>query len=180
MLYGVKDCPGCRENFLTALARHGMDRRDIVPNVNFFTRVPIQRSGGAAIARGDSLPGSHVVLRAEMDVLAVISNCPQVNNPCNEIGSDSARAFFFVCAFQVITPQRIPAPHLVGTHMPRIRHGHQDHRAKPRAQKGWSAGRRGMPQSMHQSRPTQPANLREAADPGNPQANALIDNRRRT
>jgi urea carboxylase-associated protein 1 len=84
MLYGVKDCPGCRENFLTALARHGMDRRDIVPNINFFMRVPVERSGGAAIARGDSLPGSHVVLRAEMDVLAVISNCPQINNPCND------------------------------------------------------------------------------------------------
>jgi uncharacterized protein len=84
MLYGVKDCPGCRENFLTALARHGMDRRDIVPNINFFMRVPVERSGGAAIARGDSLPGSYVVLRAEMEVLAVISNCPQINNPCND------------------------------------------------------------------------------------------------
>jgi uncharacterized protein len=84
MLYGVKHCPGCRENFLAALARHGMDRRDIVPNVNFFMRVPVERSGGTAIARGDSLPGSHVLLRAEMDVLAVISNCPQINNPCND------------------------------------------------------------------------------------------------
>jgi uncharacterized protein len=84
MLYGVKDCPGCRENFLTELARHGMDRRDIVPNVNFFMRVPVDRSGDAAIARGDSAPGSYVTLRAEMDVLAVISNCPQMNNPCND------------------------------------------------------------------------------------------------
>ena len=84
MLYGVKDCPGCRENFLKALAPHGMGRRDIVPNVNFFMRVPVDRSGEAAIARGDSLPGTFVTLRAEMDVLAVISNCPQVNNPCND------------------------------------------------------------------------------------------------
>jgi uncharacterized protein len=89
MLYGVKDCPGCRENFLTALARHGMDRRDIVPNINFFMRVPVERSGGAAIARGDSQPGSYVVLRAEMDVLAVISNCPQINNPCNDYNPTS-------------------------------------------------------------------------------------------
>jgi uncharacterized protein len=89
LLYGVKDCPGCRENFLTALARHGMDRRDIVPNVNFFMRVPVERSGGAAIARGDSLPGSYVVLRAEMDVLAVISNCPQINNACNDYNPTS-------------------------------------------------------------------------------------------
>jgi uncharacterized protein len=89
MLYGVKDCPGCRENFLTALAEHGMGRRDIVPNVNFFMRVPVERSGAAAIARGDSLPGSYVELRAEMDALAVISNCPQINNPCNDYNPTS-------------------------------------------------------------------------------------------
>jgi uncharacterized protein len=84
MLYGVNDCPGCRENFLKALAPHGMGRRDIVPNVNFFMRVPVDRSGEAEIARGDSQPGTSVTLRAEMDVLAVISNCPQINNPCND------------------------------------------------------------------------------------------------
>jgi len=43
MLYGVDNCPGCRENFLAALARFGMGRRDIVPNVNFFMRVPVER-----------------------------------------------------------------------------------------------------------------------------------------
>jgi urea carboxylase-associated protein 1 len=84
MLYGVKDCPGCRENFLAALRTHGMGRRDIVPNVNFFMRVPVDRGGAAAIARGDSEAGSYVELRAEMNALAVISNCPQVNNPCND------------------------------------------------------------------------------------------------
>jgi hypothetical protein len=83
MLYGVENCPGCRENFLAALAQHGMGRRDIVPNVNFFMRVPVAGGGGAAIIAGDSSPGSYVGLRAEMDVLAVISNCPQINNPCN-------------------------------------------------------------------------------------------------
>jgi hypothetical protein len=84
MLYGVKDCPGCRENFLTALAKHGLGRRDVVPNVNFFMKVPVERSGDAAIARGDSLPGTFVELRADMNALAVISNCPQINNPCND------------------------------------------------------------------------------------------------
>jgi uncharacterized protein YcgI (DUF1989 family) len=69
---------------LPYLSDHRMGRRDIVPNVNFFMRVPVERAGAAAIARGDSLPGSHVELRAEMDVLAVISNCPQINNPCND------------------------------------------------------------------------------------------------
>ena len=84
LLYGVKNCPGCRENFLAALAGHGMGRRDIVPNVNFFMQVPVQPTGGAAIVRGGSEPGSYVELRAEMDVLAVLSNCPQINNPCND------------------------------------------------------------------------------------------------
>ena len=83
MLYGVKDCPGCRENFLAALSRHGLGRKDIVPNINWFMRVPITEEGGAAIASGVSPPGCQVALRAEMDALAVISNCPQVNNPCN-------------------------------------------------------------------------------------------------
>ena len=83
MLYGVKNCPGCRENFLAALARHGLGRKDIVPNVNWFMRVPVTEEGGAAIGLGVSPPGCQVALRAEMDALAVISNCPQVNNPCN-------------------------------------------------------------------------------------------------
>jgi len=83
MLYGVKACPGCRENFLAALARHGLGRRDIVPNVNWFMRVPVAADGGAAIAAAVSPPGCQVALRAEMDALAVISNCPQINNPCN-------------------------------------------------------------------------------------------------
>jgi len=84
LLYGVKDCPGCRENFLAGLAKFEMGRRDIVPNVNFFMRVPVVKEGEAEIAKGDSQPGSFVELRAEMDVLAVISNCPQINNPCND------------------------------------------------------------------------------------------------
>ena len=83
MLYGVENCPGCRENFLTALSRHGLGRRDIVPNINWFMRVPVAADGGTAIAAAISRPGCQVALRADMDALAVISNCPQVNNPCN-------------------------------------------------------------------------------------------------
>ena len=56
MLYGVKDCPGCRENFLKGLAPFNMGRRDIVPNINFFMRVPVQTEGEAAIARGNWRP----------------------------------------------------------------------------------------------------------------------------
>jgi uncharacterized protein len=91
MLYGVANCPGCRENFLTGLAKFNMGRRDIVPNVNFFMRVPVASAGEAIIARGDSAPGSYVELRAEMNVLAVISNCPQINNPCNDFNPTPIR-----------------------------------------------------------------------------------------
>jgi len=73
----------CRENFLVELARHGMTKRDLVSNINFFMNVPILPSGELAIVDGISKPGDYVELRAEMDVLCVISNCPQVNNPCN-------------------------------------------------------------------------------------------------
>ena len=73
----------CRENFLVAVAKHGLTKRDIVPNINFFMNVPIDPDGSLAIVDGVSRPGDHVDIRAEMDVLCVISNCPQVNNPCN-------------------------------------------------------------------------------------------------
>jgi urea carboxylase-associated protein 1 len=87
MLYGVSDCPGCRENFLEALSVHGLDRRDIVPNINFFCNVPVGDGGALAesvFVEGHSRSGDYVELEAQMDALAVISNCPQVNNPCND------------------------------------------------------------------------------------------------
>jgi urea carboxylase-associated protein 1 len=86
MLYGVVDCPGCRENFLSALAAFGLGRKDIVPNINFFCNVPVigeARLADSVFVESRSKPGDYVELRAEMDALAVISNCPQVNNPCN-------------------------------------------------------------------------------------------------
>ena len=85
MLYDVADCPGCRENFLAALAGFGLGRKDIVPNINFFCNVPVHAEGRLADQVFDEAPsraGDFVDLRAEIDALAVISNCPQVNNPC--------------------------------------------------------------------------------------------------
>jgi urea carboxylase-associated protein 1 len=73
----------CRENFLLELGKYGLGKRDIVGNVNFFMNVPITPAGELAIVDGLSAPGGSVDLRAEMDVLVVFSNCPQVNNPCN-------------------------------------------------------------------------------------------------
>lgn len=73
----------CRENFVLEASRYGMTKRDIVPNINFFMNVPIAENGDLVIADGISDPGGTVELVAEMDVLCLVSNCPQVNNPCN-------------------------------------------------------------------------------------------------
>ena len=64
-------------------SRYGLTKRDIVPNINFFMNVPIEPSGAITVVDGVSKPGDSVELRAEMEVICVISNCPQVNNPCN-------------------------------------------------------------------------------------------------
>lgn len=79
--YGVEGQPNCRDNFLAALAPHGLGPKDVVANINFFMYVPIEADGAMAIVDGFSKPGDYVDLRAEMDVLAVLSNCPQMNNP---------------------------------------------------------------------------------------------------
>lgn len=81
--YGVKDGPNCRDNFLKGLAKFGLGKKDIVANLNFFMYVPITAEGGMAIVDGLSKPGDYVELRAEMDVLVALSNCPQMNNPAN-------------------------------------------------------------------------------------------------
>jgi urea carboxylase-associated protein 1 len=73
----------CRENFLIEAAKHGLSKRDIVPNLNFFMNVPIDPSGDFTVVDGVSKPGDTIEMVAEMDVLCLISNCPQVNNPCN-------------------------------------------------------------------------------------------------
>jgi urea carboxylase-associated protein 1 len=81
--YGVRDTPSCYANFLEILQKFGLGRSEIVGNVNFFMYVPIEHDGAMAIVDGLSKPGSYVDLRAERDVLAVLSNCPQMHNPCN-------------------------------------------------------------------------------------------------
>ena len=73
----------CRENFVLELSKYGMTKRDIVSNLNFFMNVPIDPSGNFTVVDGISAPGNYVDITADMDVIFVISNCPQVNNPCN-------------------------------------------------------------------------------------------------
>lgn len=79
--YGRHCAESCRRNFERELARHGLGPGHIVPNVNFFMHVPVGPDGAAAIGESRSRPGDHVDLRAEMPVLAVLSNCPEELNP---------------------------------------------------------------------------------------------------
>lgn len=76
----------CRDSWMLALAEHeeyGLSKRDIGHNINFFMNVPVTEEGGLTFADGISAPGKYVELQAKMDVLVLISNCPQLNNPCN-------------------------------------------------------------------------------------------------
>jgi uncharacterized protein len=73
----------CVENFLAEGARWGLGKRDLVSNINWYMNVPIEPDGTLGIVDGISRPGLSVTLRAEVDTLVLISNCPQINNPCN-------------------------------------------------------------------------------------------------
>jgi uncharacterized protein len=75
----------CRSSFLKGLIEwgRGMEKRDITSNINFFMNVPVTPEGRLTFEDGISEAGKYVEMRAETDVLAVISNCPQLNNPCN-------------------------------------------------------------------------------------------------
>lgn len=81
--YGVRDTPSCFANFVEILGRFKLDRSFVVGNVNFFMSVPVAGDGALVADDGHSKPGNYVDLRAERDVLAVLSNCPQMHNPCN-------------------------------------------------------------------------------------------------
>ncbi len=76
----------CRDSWMLAVAEHeefGMTKRDITHNINFFMNVPITAEGGLTFEDGISAPGKYVEMKAAMDVIVLISNCPQLNNPCN-------------------------------------------------------------------------------------------------
>ena len=81
----------CVENFLEANLLEGRGKRDIVSNINFFMNVPVEADGSLGIVDGISAPGLTVDLRAEMDVTVVVSNCPQINNPCNAFNPTPVR-----------------------------------------------------------------------------------------
>ncbi|PWC37791.1 urea amidolyase associated protein UAAP2 [Azospirillum sp. TSO35-2] len=77
----------CRDSWMLAVAENehfGLTKRDITHNINFFMNVPVTPDGGLTFADGVSGPGKYVEMRAAMDVIVLISNCPQLNNPCND------------------------------------------------------------------------------------------------
>ena len=82
---------GCRENFLAEASRYGLGARDLVSNLNWFMNVPVEADGALGIVDGISAPGKRVAIRAELDVLVIVSNCPQMNNPCNDFNCTPLR-----------------------------------------------------------------------------------------
>lgn len=79
----TKSQHACVDNFLIGNARYGRGKRDIVSNINWFMNVPVEEDGTLGIVDGISAPGLFVELAFLMDVSVVVSNCPQINNPCN-------------------------------------------------------------------------------------------------
>ncbi|MBP3963279.1 urea amidolyase associated protein UAAP2 [Paenibacillus lignilyticus] len=75
----------CRDTFMLQLAKHdgGYTKRDLAPNVNFFMNVPVSQDGGLRFADGVSAPGCYVEMESIARTMVLISNCPQLNNPCN-------------------------------------------------------------------------------------------------
>lgn len=76
----------CRDSWMLAIAENpelGLSKRDIAHNINFFMNVPVTPDGRLSFEDGISAAGKYVELQADQDVLVLISNCPQLNNPCN-------------------------------------------------------------------------------------------------
>ncbi|MBE0436350.1 MAG: DUF1989 domain-containing protein, partial [Methylomicrobium sp.] len=80
-----KHMHSCRDNFLAVISQspYALDKRDLGSNINFFMNVPVTEQGALTFEDGISHAGKYVEMRAEMDVLVLVSNCPQLNNPCN-------------------------------------------------------------------------------------------------
>lgn len=92
----AKSHHACVDNFLFANAKVGRNKRDMVSNINFFMNVPVLEDGALGIVDGISAPGLYIDLLALMDVSVVISNCPQINNPCNGFNPTPIRAIISV------------------------------------------------------------------------------------
>lgn len=89
----------CRDSYMGAILRDGrITKRDIASNINFFMNVPVTPGGGLTFADGVSGAGKYVEMRADMDVTVLISNCPQLNNPCNAYNPTPVRCLVWEAA----------------------------------------------------------------------------------
>lgn len=79
------DMHNCRDSFMLQLANNenGFMKRDLAPNINFFMNVPVTKEGGLKFDDGVSAPGNYVEMKALEHTMVLVSNCPQLNNPCN-------------------------------------------------------------------------------------------------
>ncbi|MEM1198092.1 MAG: DUF1989 domain-containing protein [Pseudomonadota bacterium] len=93
--YGATNAESCQRNFERELAKHGIGPEHIVSNVNFFMNVPVKPDGHTAITESQSKAGDFVDLRADMDVLAVLSNCPEALNDATGEGPTPVRAIVY-------------------------------------------------------------------------------------
>ena len=96
-----KTMHACRDSWLLAVAENdefGLTKRDIAHNINFFMNVPITPDGGLTFADGVSGPGKYVEMVAARDVIVLISNCPQLNNPCNAYDPTPVEVLVFPAA----------------------------------------------------------------------------------
>lgn len=102
MRYALEKEPmhACRDSFICGLHAHDHDlgKRDITCNINFFMNVPVTPEGKLTFEDGISAPGRYVEMRAERDVIALISNCPQLNNPCNAYNPTPVRVLIWDAA----------------------------------------------------------------------------------
>jgi urea carboxylase-associated protein 1 len=87
----------CRDSFVAAIAswRTSLDKRDLSPNVNFFLQAAVTPEGELNFVDGISEPGKYVEMKAEMDVIALLSICPQLNNPCNAFNPTPVRVMIW-------------------------------------------------------------------------------------
>ena len=91
----------CRDSWMLAIGEReefGLSKEDIGHNINFFMNVPVTPDGGLQFADGISAPGKYVELKTKMDTLILISNCPQLNNPCNAYNPTPIEVVFWSAA----------------------------------------------------------------------------------
>lgn len=95
--YDTLPMHNCRDTFMLQLSKYDgkYTKRDLAPNINFFMNVPVTPEGGLQFADGVSAPGRYVEVQSIVKTIALISNCPQLNNPCNAYNPTPVRVLIW-------------------------------------------------------------------------------------